>query len=123
MVINVRHPSDANSRVRSVGDDNVRLPEHAGDAVLLDLAERESGHQPCDLGECVAVFVGRADSYHDGRLPVAGRYERHGDSLSFTPASASFLDWTTSCAVDATVSLTCSPSSEFRGNCRPCMRS
>jgi hypothetical protein len=86
MVINVRHPSDANSRVRSVGDANVRLPRRANDPVVLDLAESESGHQPADLGECVAVFVGQADSYHDRRLPVAGRYERHGDSLSFTPA-------------------------------------
>ena len=86
MAINVRHPSGAKSRMRSVGDDNVRLPEHAGDAVLLDLAECESSHQPSQFGERFAVFVGRADSYHDGRLPVAGRHERHGDSLSFTPA-------------------------------------
>ncbi len=86
MVINVRHPSGAKSRMRSVGDANVRLPHRANNPVVLDLAERESGHQPSDFGECVAVFVGRADSYHDGQLPVAGRYERHGDSLSFTPA-------------------------------------
>ncbi len=86
MVINVRQPSGANSRVRSVGDDGVRLPRRANDPVVLDLAERESGHQPSDFGECVAVFVGRADSYHDGQMPVAGRTMRHGDSLSFTPA-------------------------------------
>ena len=67
-------------------DEDLHLPQHANDSVVLELAERESDGHPTNHGEHLAVFVGGANSYHDGRLSVAGKCERRGDFLSFTPA-------------------------------------
>ena len=72
--------------VSSSGDPDLALPKRVGEPVTLRLAESEAGHDPTDEGQPLAVFVGGADSYHEGRLPIAGRYERHGQFLRFTPA-------------------------------------
>lgn len=70
----------------SEAEPDLDLPKRVGEPVVLRLTENEAGHDPTDEGRCLAVFVGGADSYHEGRLPIAGRYERHGQLLRFTPA-------------------------------------
>ena len=68
------------------GDPDLVLPKRVGDPVVLRLAGSEDDPDPTDEGQLLAVFVGAAVSYHDERLPIAGRYERHGQFLRFTPA-------------------------------------
>ncbi len=75
-----------NSSVPTIDDPDVLLPQRGGEPVVLRLAEGEADHHPTRGDQRLAVFVGEADSYHEGRLPVAGRYEYHGKFLSFTPA-------------------------------------
>lgn len=75
-----------NDPALAVDDLCLHLPQHANDSVVLELDERESDGHPTNRSERLAVFVGGANSYHDERLPVAGKFERRGDFLSFTPA-------------------------------------
>lgn len=62
------------------------LPRCADDPVVLRLASGEPDHRATDECHDLAVFVGSADTYHEQRLPVAGRAEREAQFLKFTPA-------------------------------------
>jgi hypothetical protein len=62
------------------------LPQRVDDPVELRLAPDEAAHPPTGGSKRLAVFVGSAASYHEQRLPVAGRDERDGQFLRFTPA-------------------------------------
>ena len=66
--------------------DDLLVPRHVDEPVVMRLAEGDPEPHPTGGPKILAVFVGRSDSYHEGRLPVAGRYERDGDVLRFTPA-------------------------------------
>jgi hypothetical protein len=72
--------------VHGVDDPDLRLPRRVDDPVVLRLAPGEADHHPTGGCQRLAVFVGSADSYHEQRLPVAGRDERDGQFLRFTPA-------------------------------------
>jgi hypothetical protein len=72
--------------VPTIDDPDLLLPQRDGEPVVLRLADGKADHHPTSGDQRLAVFVGGADSYHEGRLSVAGRYEHHGESLSFTPA-------------------------------------
>lgn len=74
------------TRSLAAGDPDLVLPRRVGEPAVLRLEEAEAGHERADEGQRLAVFVGEANSYHEERLPVAGRYERHGEFLRFTPA-------------------------------------
>jgi hypothetical protein len=72
------------SPVRAPNDD-VLVPERVDEPLVLRLPEGDANHDLTEGGGVLAVFVGRSDSYSEGRLPVAGTYERHGEFLRFTP--------------------------------------
>lgn len=72
--------------VHGVDDPDLLLPRRVDDPVVLRLAPGEADHHPTGGCQRLAVFVGSADSYHEQRLPVAGRDERDGQFLRFTPA-------------------------------------
>ncbi len=61
------------------------LPRCDDDPVVLRLATDETGHPPAGRRQRLSVFVGNADSYHEQRLPMAGRLERDDRTLSFRP--------------------------------------
>ena len=62
------------------------LPQRVDDPVVLRLASDEAAHPPSEGCQPLSVFVGSADSYREQQLPMTGRLERDGRSLSFTPA-------------------------------------
>jgi len=86
MRMNARQAQTVSSPVPTIYDPDLLLPHRDGEPVVLRLADGEADHHPTGRDQRLAVFVGGADSYHEGRLPVAGRYEHHGEFLSFTPA-------------------------------------
>lgn len=67
-------------------DGELRLPQHGHEPVVLRLAPGDAGPSSTEEAEDLTVFVGRSEPGIEGRLPVAGRYERDGDALRFTPA-------------------------------------
>lgn len=58
------------------------LPQNADAAVVLALPDTLTGN-PDDV---LQVFVGTADECCDNKMPIAGRYTRDSNRLSFTPA-------------------------------------
>ena len=74
------------SPVLAADDPDLLLPQRVDEPIVWRLAAGKEDDHSADWGERLAVFVGRADSYHGQRLPVAGRYEHHGEFLRFRPA-------------------------------------
>ena len=72
--------------VRPISDPDLLLPRAAGEPVVWRPVGGEADHFPSEGGRRLELFVGGADAFDDRRLPVAGRYEREGDSLRFRPA-------------------------------------
>ena len=70
----------------AVRDPDLVLPRRVDDPVVLRLAPGEAEQDPTGGCQRLAVFVGSADSYHEQRLPVAGRDECDGQVVRFTPA-------------------------------------
>ncbi|MDX1741837.1 MAG: hypothetical protein R3178_11105, partial [Rhodothermales bacterium] len=73
------------SPVPAPNDDDLLIPERIDEPLVLHLSEGDADHHMTEGGEVLAVFVGRSGSFCEGRLPLAGRYEREGDFLRFTP--------------------------------------
>jgi len=69
-------------RLAATSEAGPSLPRTIEDPVLLRIAGSASRTPDSEL----TVFVGRSDAPLAGRLPVAGRYERQGQLLRFTPA-------------------------------------
>ena len=86
MGTNAGNMPSVDSPLLAVGDPDLVLPRRSDEPVVLRLAPDEAEHHPTGSTQHLSVFVGSADSYHEDRLPVAGRDEHRGDSLSFTPA-------------------------------------
>jgi hypothetical protein len=86
MAMNSGNTSTVGSPVLAVDDPDVLLPQRDCEPVVLRLADGGADHHRTGGDQRLAVFVGGADSYHEARLPVSGRYERHGELVSFTPA-------------------------------------
>lgn len=84
--MSARQAQTVSSPVPTIDDPDLLLPQRDGEPVALRLANCEADHPPIGRDQRLAVFVGGADSYHEGRVPVAGRSEHHGEFLSFTPA-------------------------------------
>ena len=60
------------------------LPQTTSDGITLHLSKPEiEATEPSDL---LQVFVAPPDPCCDGRVPMAGRYTRTGDVLTFSPA-------------------------------------
>lgn len=72
--------------VHGVDDPHLLLPRCGDDPVVLRLGSGQADHEPTIGCKRLAVFVGSADSYHEQRLPVAGRDEFDGQVVRFTPA-------------------------------------
>lgn len=66
-------------------DNDLLVPKRIDEPLALRLVEGDADHCLTEGGGDLAVFVGRSDSYCEGRLPLAGRYERDGDLLRFRP--------------------------------------
>ena len=81
-----RGTPNVSSSAVDVGDPDLFLPRRVGDPVTLRLETAEDDRDPIDEDQVLAVFVGGADAYREGRLPIAGRYEREGEFLRFTAA-------------------------------------
>lgn len=86
MGTNAGNMPSVDSPLLAVGDPDLVLPRRSDEPVVLRLAPGEAEHHPTGSTQHLSVFVGSADSYHEDRLPVAGRDEHRGDSPSFTPA-------------------------------------
>ena len=74
------------SPLLAVGDPDLVLPRRSDEPVVLRIGPDRASHHPTGSTQHLSVFVGSADSYHEDRLPVAGRDEHRGDSVRFTPA-------------------------------------
>lgn len=70
--------------VRAVDEPDLVLPARPDEPIEVRLVSSE--HRLTDVREHLAVYVGGLEDHHAGRGPVAGRYERVGASLTFTPA-------------------------------------
>ena len=58
-------------------EDPLSLPQRADAPVTLRIGENK---------DAVHVFVGTLESYREDRVPMAGRIDLEGDTLTFTPA-------------------------------------
>ncbi len=63
---------------------DLALPQHGAEPVTLALPD--SAQATARPSEVLAVFVGQVDPCCEGRTPIAGRYARANDALTFTPA-------------------------------------
>ena len=86
MGTNAGNMPSVDSPLLAVGDPDLVLPRRSDEPVVLRIGPDGASHHPTGSTQHLSVFVGSADSYHEDRLPVAGRDEHRGDSLSFTPA-------------------------------------
>lgn len=86
MLANSRDTRRARGLAPAPNDNDPLVPRHTDEPVVMRLAEGDAEHHSTHGPETLAVFVGRRDSHREGRLPVAGRYERGADILRFTPA-------------------------------------
>ncbi|MFN3199574.1 MAG: hypothetical protein ACE366_14305 [Bradymonadia bacterium] len=66
-------------------DIDLIVPRRRDEPVMLRLLAAAPTHPRGEGHDILAVFVGQKASLHDGRLPVAGRYEREGDTVRFLP--------------------------------------
>jgi len=76
----------ARARQAELGGRALLLPERRTDPVVLRLGDSERALEPGRAGDNLAVYVGSKASLRDDTLPVAGRYERDGDMLLFSPS-------------------------------------
>lgn len=86
MLVNPREQAAGGGPARATGDHDLVLPLRADGSIVWRLANGEERRHVVDWTERLAVFVGRGESPEGRHLPVAGRYERRGEFLHFTPA-------------------------------------
>ncbi len=72
--------------VSTTTDPCLLLPRAADEPVVWRPAQCQTRHLPTEHGLRLDLLVGGADSYHDRRLPVAGKYENDRESVIFRPA-------------------------------------
>lgn len=75
------------SRSHALAEDSlIGLPTHADDPITLRAADGIAAWQTLEGDDLLQVFVGSSERCCEGKVPIAGRYGREGDALTFTPA-------------------------------------
>jgi hypothetical protein len=73
------------SRDATLAEHELTVPRNPNEPVVLRLEPPDARRYLSRGADDLAVFVGGTASFHDRKLPLAGRYELDGDMLTFTP--------------------------------------